>query len=376
MKIVITGAGGLIGWHASARLHAFNSAAMFKSSFQPYEVVRLDHAAYVDDANLQSAVVGADAVLHFAGVNRGLEADVESGNLDIARRLVAACKATGSLPHIIYSNSVHAGSNTPYGRSKRIAGDTLGALGGCFTDLVLPHIFGECARPRYNNVTASFIQSVIAGDDPEVNHDGCIALLHAGAAAQVALDAAFNGQSGTIRPDGRQTTVPELLYLLKKIHADYSANVFPNLSDPFVLSLFNSYRAALYPSGFPRPLKLKTDARGSLFEAVKASAGGQVFLSTTKPGITRGDHFHLHKVERFLVVQGEAIIRIRKVLGNEVWEYRVSGDQPAPIDMPSLHTHSIENVSDTPLLTLFWANDLFDPASPDTYFDPVLRAQA
>ncbi|MDA9136440.1 capsule biosynthesis protein CapF, partial [Ascidiaceihabitans sp.] len=159
---------------------------------------------------------------------------------------------------------------------------------------------------------------------------------------------------------------------LQCFHALYTANIYPDLSDVFDLTLFNTYRAAIYPDGWPRSLKLNTDTRGTLFEAVKAGGGGQTFLSTTEPGITRGDHFHLNKVERFLVVQGEAVIRIRKVLTDKVWDYRVSGDTPAYVDMPTLHTHSIENVGQGPLLTLFWTNDLFDSQKPDTYADKVL----
>jgi UDP-2-acetamido-2,6-beta-L-arabino-hexul-4-ose reductase len=109
------------------------------------------------------------------------------------------------------------------------------------------------------------------------------------------------------------------------------------------LALFNAYRAATYPDGWPRSLKLNTDTRGTLFEAVKGGGGGQAFFSTTEPGVTRGDHFHLNKVERFLVVQGDAVIRIRKVLTDKVWDYGVSGDTPMSVDMPTLHTHSIEN---------------------------------
>jgi len=373
MKIVVTGPAGLIGWHASARLHAVNCAARFKGEAAPHEVVLLDHAAFDDETTLRSAVDCADAVLHFAGVNRASDEKVEAGNPDIALRLVTACKDADAVPHIVYANSTHAVLDTPYGRSKRIAGEILEGLGGRYTDLILPHIFGECARPRYNNVTATFVEAVIAGEVPEVNPEGEVALLHAGAAAQAALDAALHGQGGLVRPAARQTLVPELLHMLQRFHADYSANIFPDLSAPFTLSLFNSYRAALYPGGFPRPLKLNSDARGTLFEAVKGGGGGQTFLSTTEPGITRGDHFHLDKIERFLVVQGEAIIRIRKVLSNEVWEYRVSGDLPAPVDIPTLHTHSIENTGKSPLLTLFWTHQLFDHAAPDTYFDPVLK---
>lgn len=374
MKIVITGAGGLIGFHAATRLHAANCAARFKSQPEPYTLVRLDHAGFQDNDALQGAVTGADAILHFAGVNRGSKADVEAGNPAIAHRLVDACTRTGTLPHIVYANSTHAVSDTPYGRSKRIASETFEAMGGRYSDLILPHVFGEFAQPRYNNVTGTFIEAVIAGENPNIDHDGKVALLHAGTAAQIAIDSARSGQSGVLRPSGRQTPISELFGMLKQFHADYTDNIYPDLRDPFALALFNSYRAALYPEGFPRPLKLNTDARGTLFEAVKGGGGGQTFLSTTKPGITRGNHFHINKVERFLVLQGEALIRIRKVLTDEVWEYRVSGDQPAIVDMPTLHTHSIENTGTTPLLTLFWSHDLYDPQAPDTYFDPILKA--
>ena len=373
MKIVITGAGGLLGRHAAVRVHAANCAARFKGTDAPYDLVTLDHAGFDDDAALHGAIAGADAVLHFAGVNRAPGDVVEAANPAIARRLAEACRIAESRPHVVYANSRHATSDTPYGRSKRIAGEILSGIDGSYSDLVLPHIFGEGARPRYNNVTATFIETVIAGETPEINHEGRVSLLHAGAAAQAALDAAINRTTGTLRPETHDIAVTDLFALLQQFHANYQANIYPDLGDPFTVALFNSYRAALYPSGFPRPLKLNTDARGTLFEAVKGGGGGQTFLSTTQPGITRGDHFHLNKVERFLVVQGEATIRIRKVLGNEVWEYRVSGDTPAPVDMPTLHTHSIENTGDTELLTLFWTHDLFDPANPDTFAEKVLK---
>lgn len=371
-RIVVTGAGGLIGWHAHARLHAANCAAQFKSVALPYDIVALAHADFQDDATLHAALTGADAVLHFAGVNRAPDDEVEAANPAIARRLATACKHVGADPHIVYANSTHASSDTPYGRSKRIAGEVLDATVSRYSDLVLPHIFGEGARPFYNNVTATLIAKLLAGETPEVNPNGQVQLLHAGAAAQAAIDAVAAGQTGVIQPTPRPMSVPALLAKLQSFHDLAQTNIYPDLRDPFDVALFNSYRAATYPNGWPRPLKLNTDARGTLFEAVKGGGGGQCFLSTTQPGVTRGDHFHLDKVERFLVVQGEAVIRIRKVLSSEVWDYPVNGAAPAPVDMPTLHAHSIENVGDEPLLTLFWTHDLFDPQNPDTYADKVL----
>ncbi len=372
MKVVVTGARGLIGWHASARLHAENCAAAFKGDQRPYELVQLGRVELNDPDKLRAALQGADAVLHFAGVNRGSDEEVEQGNISIAETLAQGCNTAQVSPNIVYANSTHAGRDNPYGRSKQAAAEILSAVAGNFTNLILPHIFGECARPFYNNVTATLITQLIAGEAPTVNPDGRVSLLHAGAAAQLAIDAALAGKSEEMRPAGVDISIPDLLDLLQGFHASYQANVYPDLNDPFHLELFNCYRAATYPSGWPRPLKLNSDARGVLFEAVKGGGGGQTFLSTTELGVTRGDHFHLEKVERFLVVQGDAIIRIRKVLSDDVWEYKVSGDAPAPVDMPTLHTHSIENVGEGPLLTLFWTHDLFDPNAPDTFADKVL----
>ncbi len=151
------------------------------------------------------------------------------------------------------------------------------------------------------------------------------------------------------------------------------ANIIPDLSDQFTLELFNTERAALYPDRLPLSLTLNSDGRGTLVEMGKGGGGGQTFCSSTKPGLTRGDHFHLGKVERFLVIQGEATIRIRKVLTDKVWVYHVSGDTPTPIDMPTFHTHSIENTGNSELLTLFWTHEQFDPANPDTFFDKVVK---
>lgn len=373
MRVVITGAKGLIGWHAHARLHAANCAAGFKGEAAPFDIVALDHAAFDDDATLAGALTGAEAILHFAGVNRAPDDEVETANPAIATRLAKACGAAGVAPHIVYANSTHAASDTPYGRSKRRAGEILAGVPGRYTDLILPHIFGEGARPFYNNVTATMIAQILSGETPSINPDGRVQLLHAGAAAQTAIDALPGGTAGRIEPAPRPMSVPDLFERLKGFHDGYLANIYPDLSDPFHRDLFNCYRAATYPQGWPRPLRLNTDPRGTLFEAVKGGGGGQTFLSTTRPGITRGDHFHLNKVERFLVVQGEAVIRIRKALSDEVWEYRVSGDAPAPVDMPTLHTHSIENTGNKDLLTLFWTHDLFDPANPDTFSDKVLK---
>jgi UDP-2-acetamido-2,6-beta-L-arabino-hexul-4-ose reductase len=371
-RVVITGANGLLGYHASVRLHAANCAAGYKGEPLPYDVQRLDRDAFGSDAILQAALADADIVLHFAGVNRGDRADVEAANPAIAERLVDACRAAGVRPHVVYANSTHSAGQTPYGRSKARAAEIIARVGGGITDLILPHIFGEGARPYYNNVTATLIDQILQGVTPAVNPVGRVSLLHAGSAAGTAIEAGLAGHSSRIAPVGMDMTVPALHAMLQAIHELYRANIYPPLVGDFEVALFNTYRAATYPDSWPRLLKVNADRRGALFEAVKGGSGGQTFLSTTLPGVTRGDHFHLVKVERFLVLQGEAVIRMRRVLGSATHEYHVTGDVPAPVDMPTLYTHSIENVGTGPLLTLFWTNEQFEPQRPDTYADKVL----
>ena len=158
---------------------------------------------------------------------------------------------------------------------------------------------------------------------------------------------------GTIRPKGRAMAVPALYRRLRNFHSSYTADTFPDLSDDIDLELFNAYRFAGFPKSWPRLMRLNSDARGTLFEVAKGHSGGQTFVSWTKPGVTRGDHFHLNKVERFAVLQGRATIRVRRVLTDTIWTCEVTGETPVAVDMPTLHTHSLENTGTGPLLTLF-----------------------
>jgi UDP-2-acetamido-2,6-beta-L-arabino-hexul-4-ose reductase len=151
----------------------------------------------------------------------------------------------------------------------------------------------------------------------------------------------------------------------------YAGHVFPDVRDDFDRDLFNTFRSYLYPHRYPTALTLHEDPRGCLFEAVKTHNGGQTFLSTTKPGITRGNHYHTRKIERFLVVSGQAEIRLRRVFDSEVQVFKVSGDQPAYVDMPTLHTHNITNTGSSDLITLFWTHEFYDPNMPDTFFELV-----
>ncbi|MEI7967434.1 MAG: NAD-dependent epimerase/dehydratase family protein [Betaproteobacteria bacterium] len=364
-RIAITGAAGFLGWHAACRLHGERD----------HEAVRLGRAALADPAALIQGVQGADVVLHLAGMNRGADQEVERINAQLAADLVQALDAARSTAHVVFANSTHIDRDTRYGAGKRAAAETLrvwsNRRGARFTDLVLPNLFGECARPFYNSVVATFCHQLAAGELPTILQDAEIELLHAQDAVAAMMKAVTQGRTGQLRVPGQRIRVSDLLSTLTEMSRQYAAQLIPSLASPFDLALFNTLRAYRYPAHYPVALTLHEDPRGSLFEAVRTTHGGQCFLSTTRPGITRGNHYHRSKLERFLVVQGEAVIRIRRQFSDEVREFAVSGERPAYIDMPAFHTHNITNTGRGMLLTLFWSHEVFDPARPDTYSEVV-----
>jgi UDP-2-acetamido-2,6-beta-L-arabino-hexul-4-ose reductase len=365
VKVGLTGGSGLIGWHLRARVHG--RAGL--------EVALIDRVTLSDDDALAACLATCDAVVHLAGMNRGDPAEVESTNDALADAVVRACERAPRPPRVVFASSIQIHRNTPYGRSKRRAGERLAAwaarAGSTSTNLVLPHVFGEGGRPFHNSVVSTFCHQIAHGETPAIIEDGALELLHAQDAAARIGDALADPVHGDVEVPGRPMRVSEMLARVRDLAAAYAEGVVADLRDPLDLQLFNTYRSYLFPRHYPVPIERHRDPRGSLFEAVRTRHGGQCFLSTTRPGITRGNHYHLRKIERFLVVRGEARIRVRRLFASDVTEFSVRGDEPAYVDMPTLHTHDITNVGDADLLTLFWAHEIFDPAAPDTIPEPV-----
>lgn len=371
MNVVVTGAAGLLGTHVCLRLRAF----LGKNSY----LVALDREAFNDDARLLSSVQNADAVIHCAGINRDTDEAVEFGNEHLARRLVDFLDQAGSRAHVVYANTIQREADVPYGRGKLAAHQVFEkwaeASGSKYTELVLPHVFGEFGRSHYNSAFMTFCHQVAAGEALSINGAGSLELIHAGDVANTVQQVIEQGRSGSLRLSGRRMSVASAAGMLIDMYRSYADGVVPDLRDPFALQAFNTLRSCMYPAFYPRELVLHTDQRGGLFEAVKSMNGGQSFLSSTKPGVTRGNHYHFHKVERFLVVKGEAVIKVRRLLSDHVDAFRVSGDAPAYIDIPTLHTHSITNTGPEELLTMFWSHEIFNPEQPDTYAEPVVLDQ-
>lgn len=360
IRIGITGSSGFLGWHLRCRLHGVNDI----------EVTHANEDAFADKSKLIDFVSKCQVIVHLAGMNRGDEEELFKTNISLSTKLIDACVAAGKSPHIIFASSIHISRDTAYGRSKRISSEMFRdwerRSGGRFTDLILPNVFGEHGRPFYNSVVASFCYQLADGQKPAVIEDKVIELIHAQTVARIIREAAEDRLADTIQPTGSSISVSELLDKLNGFADLYRRAIVPRLDDDFDVDLFNTYRSFLYPKNFPVVLDLHQDLRGSLFEAVKTLHGGQCFFSTTRPGITRGNHYHIRKFERFLVVKGDAVIRLRRLLVEDVVEFAVSGENPCFIDIPTLHTHNITNVGDGDLMTLFWTNELFDPGQPDT----------
>jgi UDP-2-acetamido-2,6-beta-L-arabino-hexul-4-ose reductase len=197
-------------------------------------------------------------------------------------------------------------------------------------------------------------------------------LLHVQRVAEVLLDQAVNPTAGTLNLEGASLLVSDVLTRLEVMATNYRTGVLPDLSDALTRDLFNTYRASTFPQQWPIYPPVNSDQRGELVETVKATGGQtQVFFSSTRPGFTRGQHYHLGKVERFLVLRGRADIKLRRLFTQDVISFAVSGDHPAIIDMPTMWVHSITNTGPDELVTLFYADELFDPDRPDTYPEEV-----
>lgn len=363
MKILLTGATGFLGWHTRLRLHAMTD----------HHVVPVDRSVW---ARLPELVGGADAVIHVAGVNRAdSDREVEAGNLSLGSELAAAIDSAGRPVRVVYANSVQAGNGTPYGTGKKRAGDTIRRtverIGGQFVDVVLPNIFGEHGRPQYNSFVATFVHAAIRGDTPGIN-DNHVGLLHAQDAAQTLLDG-LTTQGTSLNPPPEEHGVRDVWDLLQEFHTSYvPTGEIPDLSSKFRVDLFNTYRSALFPDHYPITLVPHADHRGVFVETVRCRGGeGQTSISTTVPGVTRGEHYHLSKVERFAVIHGRGTIELRRMFTDEVLTFELRGDDPMAIDMPVGWVHNITNTGDNLLLTQFWSHEFFRPDAPDTFSEPV-----
>lgn len=362
-KIAITGARGFLGLHVRA---AAQEAGI--------ETIGIPLGKGFDESQAKEALNGASRLIHLAGVNRGTDQEIAEGNALFVSQLTTALERSDNGPsEVVFSNSIQAGNGSVYGTAKGSAAAVLATSAdrcdASFDDVPLPNLFGEYGRPFYNSVVATFSHLIAAGKRPEVLQDKELQLLHAQNAADVLLGAVPLDEIDRL---SHRETVSGVASLLQEFSAVYSAGEFPDLSTNFRRDLFNTYRTYTFSDSAPLDITQHADQRGAFFEIVRSRGGtGQTSFSTTVPGITRGNHYHRRKVERFTVLAGEAEIRLRRIFDDQVFTYRITGDEPKSVDMPTLYAHNIRNVGTNTLYTAFWTNDIFDPTNPDTIPETV-----
>ena len=367
MNVLVTGANGFIGRNLTAHLWAREGC-----------VVTLFDVEHSQD-DLRAGLETADIVYHLAGVNRPrIAEEFEIGNAGLTREICGILRELGRAPVIVMSSSVQAALENPYGVSKRHAEDALhefAAQTGAQVWLYrLKNVFGKWCRPNYNSVTATFCHN-IANDLPIQISDPSrdLELVYVDDVVNAFL-AELPVQAGPIGHrdiPSFNLTLGDLAGRIQSFH-DMRTNQFtPDFAVRFNQQLYATYLSYLPNEARRQQLEIKSDQRGCLAEFIKSNHFGQIFISRTRPGITRGNHYHHTKTEKFFVVEGEGVIRTRQIESSEVMEYRVRGEAFQVIDIPPGHTHSIENVGAGEMVTLFWASEIFDPDRPDTYFLPV-----
>lgn len=367
-RILITGGRGFLGRNLAAHL----------SDHKEWETRVFDREDSASD--FEQWLHEADVIFHLAGVNRPQDPrDFEVGNAELTAQMCRFLRDNGRTPKIIFSSSIQAKLTNPYGASKAKAEDQLmefaAETGACVRVYRLKNLFGKWCRPNYNSVTATFCHNIahdlpISVSDParelELSYvDDVVAAFLA--EVDGAQPSAIGGQEIT----GYRIQLGDLAGRIQAFHESRTNLFLPDFDDCFNRALYATYLSYVPPGDLQQHLEIKSDARGSLAEFAKQKHFGQIFVSRTKPGVTRGNHYHHTKAEKFLVVEGNGLIRLRSINGGPIQEYFVSGTAFQVINIPPGSTHSIENVGEGEMVTLFWSSELFDPDRPDTYYLPV-----
>lgn len=376
MNILITGARGFMGKNLRSALTGRCGDA--------HRLMLLDMPHTEEE--LLAAAAEADFVFHLAGVNRPTDpADFQKGNADFTRQLLTLLKERGKRPPVLLSSSIQAALENPYGQSKLSAEQAVADYGRETGSAVylyrLPNVFGKWSRPNYNSAVATFCHNVARGlpitvNDPSVT----LRLVYIDDVVEEFLRAmegqpCREGEWCTVQPV-HEVNLGHMADLIQSFPALRDSLTAPDQSDPLVKKLYATYLSFLPPEDFSRPTVTHADQRGSFTELLHMGSRGQVSLNVSRPHITKGDHWHQTKHEKFIVLQGEGVIRFRKVGDSTVIAYKVSGENLTVVDIPTGYTHSIENTGDTDMLTLMWANEVFDPAHPDTLRLAVLETHA
>jgi UDP-2-acetamido-2,6-beta-L-arabino-hexul-4-ose reductase len=378
LRIGITGQSGFVG------THLYNFLGIQE------QVVRVTFKDeyFQNSDKLMEFVKSCDVIVHLAAMNRhGNPQVIYDTNIDLVQKLISACEATDSKPHILFSSSTQEERDNLYGKSKKEGRELFEKWaernGAAFTGLIIPNVFGPFGNPYYNSFIATFCHQLTHNEQPKIEVDGEVKLIYVGELVKEIFSVISDSLLVTSHqspitnhqlPFTTEIKVSKVLSLLESYKSNYfEKGILPNLDNEFEKNLFNTFLCYIdHKSFFPFHLKLNTDNRGSFVETVKLHSGGQVSFSTTVPGITRGNHYHTRKAERFAVIKGKARIQLRKIGTDEILNFELDGTQPSFVDMPIWYTHNITNIGNEDLYTIFWINEHYNPEDGDTFFEAVI----
>lgn len=399
MKILVTGAKGFVGKNLCENLKNIKDG---KNRCYPELKIDEIHEADVDTADdiLENYCKSCDFVFHLAGVNRPQNNDEFTlGNVNALEKVLGFLKAYGNKAPIMLSSSIQASGvgrykDSPYGESKLKGEELLFSYSEENNVPVFvyrfPNLFGKWCRPNYNSAVATFCNNIANGlpitvSDPAVQ----LELLYIDDLVSEMLNCLFYKEHRCeydginvvptehgkycYAPVTHRVTLGEITELLYKFKNQPSSLLIPEIPDnSFAKKLYSTYLSYLPENAVSVPLKMNVDCRGSFTELIKTEKCGQFSVNISKPGITKGQHWHNSKWEIFVVVSGHGLIQLRKIGSDEMIEFEVSGEKIEAVYMLPGYTHNIINLSDTEdLVTFMWANESFDPAKPDTYGEPV-----
>lgn len=368
--VLVTGADGFMGRNLLVGLE----------QFEDLKIIPFSRKSTPED--LEGYLQESDLVYHLAGINRPENPEeFETGNAGLTKNIVDILRKHNLKPDIVFCSSIQANKDNPYGKSKKQAEDILlkyrEESGAQVYIYRLPNVFGKWSRPNYNSVVATFCYNICRGlpitiSDPknqlELVYIDDVVKTFTG----LLTDKTSEAEEGFYTvPRTFSITLGELAQQLEDIRDKREKLTVPDFSQGITRCLYATYLSFLDKKDFSRALDLKTDQRGNLAEVIKSESFGQIFVSSSHEGVMRGNHYHHTKVEKFCVIKGKAVIKFRKLDEEEVLSYEVSGEKPEVVDIPPGYTHSIENLTNGEMIVLFWANHIFDPENPDTYYCEV-----
>lgn len=370
-NILITGSEGFVGKNLIVALQ------------NRYDLRIICFDVQHDPTSLPALLDQADFVFHLAGVNRPLTTEeFITGNLDLTEQICTYLALQKKNVPLAITSSTQAALDNAYGISKRGAEDAVFAYGrktGASVHVFrLPNVFGKWCRPDYNSAVATFCHNIANGLPIQVNYPAALMNLVYIDDVVRAFVALLDGDA--VMQDGFCVVTPvhrmklgDIAELIRSFRDSRELRSIPDMADPFVKKLYSTYLSYLPKDQFSYPLKMNVDERGSFTEFIKTADRGQVSVNISKPGITKGNHWHHTKNEKFLVVSGQGLIRFRRIGSEEIVEYHVSGEKLEVVDIPTGYTHNISNIGETDLVTVMWCNELYDPEKPDTFYEPVER---